>query len=548
MTLQTCPDLDVAVPRQGAAARVRTVGWFLLLGLIAIFALLQNPFWVRAGDSEVYLVLARSLIQGHGLRFNAQPVGLVPPGWPLLLAGMMKVSPVFAVLKLEQLLMVAVGLWLYFFTLQQLVPTRWAVGSILLTALLPAHFRLTYQFLGEGMFCVISGLAMLLALRINRQNAGVWSIAALALLCVLGLTARWTMVLFWPILAALLLRGELWPRVNARWAAAFISGALTLVCFIGLRHYLRVDPTKLDPRFDASLSTEYSIVTGTATDDTFVSRVQDTDRWLQVLLWLPWTQSVWTRVVSIVLLLVFTLAAVASARKREWVWLGVLVYYLLLCVNWPQPVARYLVPVTPLLLAGFFLGFSRLFAPLPPAAGLWTTRALIAATVLLVLVPNFVLYGSDVCDMQDDRFYNRYGNGTDQSLTQAARLISDWQLHSGDVVISRARATHTAYSFTNGWMRGLHFLCDIAVRSLPDDLGPEPNDAVARWMAANHVSVYLYQPAQPGDTKLHWTFWRDATAKHLDTEWHMYRLRKGKFLRIRLKDDHLIWPASVPGL
>src|SRR4051812_22123369 len=55
--------------------------------LLVAYGLLQNPYWVTGGDSEVYTCIARSLAQGKGFVFNGQPVAMVPPGWPLLLAG-----------------------------------------------------------------------------------------------------------------------------------------------------------------------------------------------------------------------------------------------------------------------------------------------------------------------------------------------------------------------------------------------------------------------------------------------------------------------------
>src|SRR5437868_5483312 len=66
-----------------------------LLVLFALYLPLQNPYWVPGGDSEVYTAAARSIVLGQGFKFNGYPVGMVPPGWSYVLAGLMKISPTF---------------------------------------------------------------------------------------------------------------------------------------------------------------------------------------------------------------------------------------------------------------------------------------------------------------------------------------------------------------------------------------------------------------------------------------------------------------------
>src|SRR2546423_14834019 len=78
--------------------------WLILVLLITmLYALLWNPYWVPGGDSELYIACARSWARGDGHRFNGQPVSISPPGWPMLLAGAMKLSPSFGFLKLVTL-------------------------------------------------------------------------------------------------------------------------------------------------------------------------------------------------------------------------------------------------------------------------------------------------------------------------------------------------------------------------------------------------------------------------------------------------------------
>src|SRR3954463_5075367 len=71
-----------------------------VLILFFIYGLLQNPYWVPAGDSELYTAVARNLAIGQGYTFNGQPVAITPPGWPWMLAAVMKLTPYFLPLKL----------------------------------------------------------------------------------------------------------------------------------------------------------------------------------------------------------------------------------------------------------------------------------------------------------------------------------------------------------------------------------------------------------------------------------------------------------------
>src|SRR4051794_3235314 len=72
----------------------------LVVGIAALYFLMFNPYWVPGGDSELYIAVARSLATGKGYSFNGHFVSICPPGWPLLLAGLMKISPTFGFFKI----------------------------------------------------------------------------------------------------------------------------------------------------------------------------------------------------------------------------------------------------------------------------------------------------------------------------------------------------------------------------------------------------------------------------------------------------------------
>jgi len=71
------------------------LGCVMLLGL-ALAALLVNAHLVPGGDNSTYLVLGQSLATGQGYRMVSDPrmpeMGLYPPGYPLLLAGLLGIT------------------------------------------------------------------------------------------------------------------------------------------------------------------------------------------------------------------------------------------------------------------------------------------------------------------------------------------------------------------------------------------------------------------------------------------------------------------------
>ncbi len=62
--------------------------WVILT--VLLFLLLINDSWNASPDSALYLSLGESLSSGKGYVFNGAPHTFVPPGFPLILAGINK--------------------------------------------------------------------------------------------------------------------------------------------------------------------------------------------------------------------------------------------------------------------------------------------------------------------------------------------------------------------------------------------------------------------------------------------------------------------------
>src|SRR5439155_14318727 len=137
------------------ASADRKIVAIIVVSLLAIYGLLQNRYWVPSGDSEVYISIARNLARGDGYKFNGQPVAMVPPGWPVVMAGVMKLTPYFLPLKLMAMSCMigffAIGYWI---ARRFVSPTK-AAAVILLTSILSVVYPATYWLVSEGLFCLL---------------------------------------------------------------------------------------------------------------------------------------------------------------------------------------------------------------------------------------------------------------------------------------------------------------------------------------------------------------------------------------------------------
>jgi hypothetical protein len=91
--LQSSPRVQIVVHRM-LLSRHRLV-FILVLGLLSA-AMLLNGHLVPAGDNATYMVLGQSLVTGKGYRMISDPrspeMALYPPGYPLLVAGVLALT------------------------------------------------------------------------------------------------------------------------------------------------------------------------------------------------------------------------------------------------------------------------------------------------------------------------------------------------------------------------------------------------------------------------------------------------------------------------
>lgn len=395
-----------------SATKREWIGWGLLVGGIAIyFLVLLNPYWVPSGDGDLYVAIARSLALGEGFRFNGQQVNICPPGWPLVLAGMMKISPTFLAFKLLLILCQTLQLGMWYWILKRFVVTPMAVMAVVLTAILNHVYSLTFWTHSEALYCVFSTASLLIGLQIAENRGGlIWRVPLLLGLCFACASVRWAALLQIVLLAGILLHG-LTPW-KLKQPAVLRSGLILIACFAvlavtfsGFRQYLKLTRAQEIAATEAGAVFEESQVPAQATVEsqtvqlvnvtaprnaTVVEelwrRVAESGRWISWLFWQPFRFSAsvprlaWVDIAfGWVAMAVLVVTLIHGIARRQWLWLAGAAYCGALMINWPNANARYLVPIAPLLLAGIMGGIDQFLQP-------WRITRRAEARIILVLI------------------------------------------------------------------------------------------------------------------------------------------------------------------
>ncbi|HWP40165.1 MAG TPA: hypothetical protein VNL70_04520, partial [Tepidisphaeraceae bacterium] len=206
---------EPAPARAIAASRDAIAFAITCMLLLVMYLPLQNRWWVPGGDSEVYIAIARNLALGKGYLFNGQPVSMVPPGWSLVLAWLMKLSPSFLLLKLVNMGCMFGALAIGYWICRRFAGPALSALVIVTSGILSHIYSLTFWLHSDALFCLISAAALLLAMQINQRvqhRSWWWRSLLLVLLCAAGVYVRWAGIFTWLLVAAALYSGRFRPR------------------------------------------------------------------------------------------------------------------------------------------------------------------------------------------------------------------------------------------------------------------------------------------------------------------------------------------------
>ena len=511
--------------------------------MAVIFLATLNPWWVPSGDSEVYLVAARSIYLGEGLEFNGAPVSFVPPGWPLVLAGLFHITTSILWLKVLQIAMLSGFVAMSWRVLRRFVSPGIAMGAVVLAALCSPVHTMSYWLHSDALMALIAGAAALVACR-YAEGKGRWLLGVLVVLCVAGVLARWAMMLQAIVIASLLLstRSEQ-KRSLQQWTAVALVFAACLGTYLALRVVLPQGEAPVAASLhDAGDGSDRSLTVAARPEDAVLSAgglplalamMPSTDearvpaiglhgehenplpvelarRALSLPQWIAWTLWEPFRAVGGVgragllvdwlagglALAILAFAAVHGGRRGQWLWAGVLAYVFVLSIIWPVPTNRYLVPVAPFLIGGILAGL----AQMPWARLARLLRGLFIGTFVIA---NGAIWLASLWVFRTpsaEQFYSRYEAGQYLALIEIAAVLAE-RAEPGQIIaaseryenLNRKRQYKTA-------PRVLVYVGGHEITSVPEGLDEDARRReLQQWSRDNDVSWYVHQnPLMPG--------------------------------------------------
>ncbi len=483
--------------------------------LLGFFACTLHPWWVPTGDSEVYLVGARNLVNGRGLTFLDEPLAFVPPTWTLVLAGMMRLGLSILSMKLALIACMTGGLVLFFLALDRATGRRrLAIAAVLLAALCSPLYPLTFWLHTDALFMLVAGGAVYAGLRFaaSTGRAATGWITLCAALVALGVSIRWA-GLPYAVVPAAAAFGMIGARrsLAARLLAAVGIVAVAGASFVLIRSILASGGGVLTlaaieeaaaPSILIRQRPHVSIV------QEYLGRLATLPHWFGWTLYSPsrflgalhpagrWVD-LGVGLLAVGMLLV---GGIARARRGDWLILGSIAYVLALCVGWPGVNNRYVVPVLPMVIAGILVGLRTLigwrWAPV------W--RGLRWAFVAMLLLTNGFMWSVDLWVARAPialDFYARYEAGIHLSLLEVAADI-------GRRPDARQATVSTFGRYENlgeRWnykhaQRVTAYVADVEPLGVPAELlrgsGIKP---IQNWARANAVRYHVHQnPTRPG--------------------------------------------------
>ena len=497
--------MDVA-ERPGHRTHTLLVGG----GLLLAYALLLDPRWTPGGDSEFYVAAARNVLRGEGYVYNGKPVLLAPPGWPYVLAGVFRISPTFLAAKLVNVACMVASAMLAHRVLLRLARPTVAGVSAALAGLLAAGYPLTMWLHSDPLATALGWAATLGAFKVAEATTGgsrfAW-LAAVLLAAGAAVVVRYAAVFAWLPPATVLLAAA-WRGRHRR----VVFGTLALLAVAGLAAAAVVSGETGGGPTDAEDELPDILDNGPASRPALwldrLGRLAGAGRGPAWLLAYP------TRfagaapggdaAVSILGLALLTALGV-TAWRRGGLWWATLAYVALLAVIWPNPNARYLVPIAPLLIAGIWLGLERL------------GRRVGLAFVAALFVVNGAMYAIDVGVQRSGDYYARYEAGRLAGFLDAIAYIeSRGGVADGGLAVSERYENLGRMRFSKTGTREAVLLLDREVVVPFDVYSFEPGEIPAKliesgkvlpggfreWAERRGIRYYLYQrPAVP------WRLW-----------------------------------------
>jgi hypothetical protein len=261
-------DSVAAVTPQGARARLRGDAPTVVALAVALFAGASMLFATRSvvglnPDSASYLSTAFNLVHGRGLTtFSNQPLTLFGPGFPVVVAGLIKLGlgPVQAARTFNALAFVTC-VWLSFLLLRRHVTGRWTATVVTVVVAISAILlQVSAMAWSEPGFIALSLVFILVLEDVIRRGGAPRLVVLAALLASIAFLFRYAGLALVPIgvVSLLSIRRERDWRTTLRSTLSFAVMSLVIPVVWVLRNHA-ADGTILGPRNPASATIWFTL-------------------------------------------------------------------------------------------------------------------------------------------------------------------------------------------------------------------------------------------------------------------------------------------------
>jgi hypothetical protein len=382
------------------------------------------------------------------------------------------------------------------------------------------------------------------------------------------------------IIGGALLHGQVRPELDRRLISAVLVVAVTMGSFFAVRaavNYFaprtvaydataQIDPSAIvnDQQMVGTISEAPTLVTGTSGRSGYGTRIVGYGTWFSYLLWQPLRLGTGSRLVFYIatifgwiVALIGVAAVIEAIRAQRWLIPATALYTAALCLNWPHATARYLVPITPIILFIIVRGLQILEAS-PKQRAIWRTVGAIGLGS--VVLCNLALFIEEVRIMRSSHFADHYEAGLNKGLVAAAQYLSsknvgNWQtaVNPEYINIGKRRMSPTG-------LRILTMLTGKAALQVPKKWTESkyklPNDREFRvqFLKKHKVAFYLEQPKiSPWRVSHYRMAWLQKwltglPVDQIESGWRLYRCDGSSTpIQVPLPSD-VEFPTRVPGM
>jgi 4-amino-4-deoxy-L-arabinose transferase-like glycosyltransferase len=218
------------------------------LALVTLLALATRIVFVSfvhpapIGDFWGYYYHAIQLTQGLGYETRGMPTALYPMGWPIVLAGIVKIfGPNVPSAEIFEAIFGGLAAGLVYLIAQRIAGSRIAIVAGLLYALLPSNIEFTSLLASDTPYTLLWLVLTYIWLRLEPDSLGGYAASGI----LLGLTAivRPTALAFWIPLAvyrAVVDRGRTHVRRTALPIVVMLAFAALAIAPVTIRNYVKL--------------------------------------------------------------------------------------------------------------------------------------------------------------------------------------------------------------------------------------------------------------------------------------------------------------------